>query len=105
MSTTTTSPATKTYTGTCACAAQTWTAILPDPVGHVLCHCGTCQQLGGAPYSCNQIIPEEDLEMTTKGKGKKGAEAGLKCYRYKGKSGGEVRCWFCGGCGSHVYRK
>ncbi|TKA71267.1 hypothetical protein B0A55_07340 [Friedmanniomyces simplex] len=81
------------YRGSCHCGALEWMARLESPE-HVLCHCRTCQLLGGAPYSCNQIIPREDLVMT------RGEPA---CYIYIGASGKKVRCYFCPTCTSHVY--
>ncbi|KAI5363540.1 putative CENP-V/GFA domain, Mss4-like superfamily protein [Septoria linicola] len=73
--------------------ALQWTAKL-DKAEHVLCHCSTCQKLGGGPYSCNQIISKEDLVIT------KGTP---KVYTYKGASGKDVPCYFCPTCTSHIY--
>ena len=83
----------KEYRGTCHCGALEWVAKLDTPE-HVLCHCTTCQKLGGGPYSCNQIIPKDDLKMT------KGQPT---CYTYTGASGKKVLCYFCSTCTSHVY--
>ncbi|EME42725.1 hypothetical protein DOTSEDRAFT_94369, partial [Dothistroma septosporum NZE10] len=79
--------------GSCHCGEMRWTAKL-DKAEHVLCHCSTCQKLGGGPYSCNQIIAKEDL-VITKGQ--------PKIYTYKGASGKDVRCFFCPTCTSHIY--
>lgn len=81
------------YTGSCHCGALSWIAKL-EKAEHVLCHCSTCQKLGGGPYSCNQIISKEDL-VVTKGE--------PRVYTYRGASGKDVRCYFCGSCTSHVY--
>ncbi|KAI7333550.1 hypothetical protein KC315_g4169 [Hortaea werneckii] len=81
------------YRGTCHCGGLEWTAKL-DVAEHVLCHCQTCQKLGGGAYSCNQIIPRGELSVT---KGEPG------CYTYTGASGKKVRCYFCPTCTSHVY--
>ncbi|RMX79474.1 hypothetical protein D0869_08287 [Hortaea werneckii] len=64
------------YRGSCHCGGLEWTAKL-DVAEHVLCHCQTCQKLGGGAYSCNQIIPRGDLSVT---KGEPG------CYTYTGAS-------------------
>ncbi|KAK5685057.1 hypothetical protein LTS10_003132 [Elasticomyces elasticus] len=85
----------KEYRGSCHCGALEWTARL-ESAEHILCHCRTCQQLSGGPYSCNQIIPKGDLKVT------KGKPA---CYSYTGASGKEVRCYFCATCTSHVYHQ
>ncbi|KAI7355122.1 hypothetical protein KC320_g2992 [Hortaea werneckii] len=81
------------YRGSCHCGELEWTAKL-DVAEHVLCHCQTCQKLGGGAYSCNQIIPRGNLSVT---KGE------LGCYTYTGASGKKVRCYFCPTCTSHVY--
>jgi len=66
-----------TYNGSCHCGAITWKATLTT-AEHVLCHCSTCQKLGGGPYSCNQIIPREDISIVS---------GEPKVYRYLGASG------------------
>ncbi|KAF2719002.1 hypothetical protein K431DRAFT_287177 [Polychaeton citri CBS 116435] len=81
------------FKGSCHCGQMEWAAKL-QKIEHVLCHCSTCQKLGGGPYSCNQIIPQEDLSIT------KGSP---RVYTYKGASGKDVRCFFCGNCTSHIY--
>lgn len=65
--------------GTCHCESVTWTAKLEN-AEHVLCHCSTCQKLGGGPYSCNQIIPKEGLRIIS-------GEENVGEYKYKGASG------------------
>ncbi|CAI9636628.1 unnamed protein product [Alternaria burnsii] len=81
--------------GTCHCESIHWTAKLEN-AEHVLCHCSTCQKLGGGPYSCNQIIPKEELHIIS-------GEENIRQYRYKGASGKFVRCYFCKICTSHIY--
>ncbi|KAK0112687.1 hypothetical protein ONS95_014426 [Cadophora gregata] len=88
---------TKTYQGSCHCQSVAWEATLTD-AKHILCHCGTCQKLGGGPYSLNAIIDRKELTIL------KGEEE-LKVYTYKGDSGKEVRCYYCGNCTSHVYHQ
>lgn len=68
-----------TYKGSCHCESVTWSAKL-DAAEHVLCHCSTCQKLGGGPYSCNQIIPKEQLAILS-------GQANVGVYKYKGASG------------------
>jgi hypothetical protein len=65
--------------GMCHCESIHWTAKLEN-AEHVLCHCSTCQKLGGGPYSCNQIIPKEELHIIL-------GEENIRQYRYKGASG------------------
>jgi hypothetical protein len=47
-------------------------------------HCDTCKMLSGAPYTLNQIIPADALNIT------KGKDLGN--YTYKGDSGKSVHC-------------
>lgn len=68
---------TREYRGGCHCGGLEWMARL-ETAEHVLCHCQTCQKLGGGPYSCNQIIPRGDLRMV------RGEPA---VYTYTGASG------------------
>lgn len=75
------------YRGACHCGGVTWTAKL-STAEHVLCHCATCQKLGGGPYSCNQIIPREDLVIVS---------GTPKVYTYQGASG--MRSSICPGFG------
>jgi hypothetical protein len=65
--------------GTCHCESVRWMAKLEN-AEHVLCHCSTCQKLGGGPYSCNQIIPREGLQIVS-------GEENVRQYQYKGASG------------------
>ena len=65
--------------GTCHCESIQWMAKLEN-AEHVLCHCSTCQKLGGGPYSCNQIIPKEEFQILS-------GEEHISQYRYKGASG------------------
>ncbi|THX65145.1 hypothetical protein D6D11_00683 [Aureobasidium pullulans] len=81
------------YQGSCHCGGINWTAKL-STAEHVLCHCSTCQKLGGGPYSCNQIIPKDDLKIVS---------GTPNVYTYTGASGKSVRCYFCGTCTSHIY--
>jgi hypothetical protein len=51
-----------------------------------LCHCSTCQQPSGGPYSCGQIIPKKDLIILT---------GEPKVYTYTGASGQCVLMGLC----------
>lgn len=86
--------------GGCHCGQIRFSATLPrqqgQRAGHILCHCRTCRLLSGGPYSCNQIIGKEDLQIT---------QGSLRKYTYTGASGKPVDCWFCGNCTSHVYHE
>lgn len=69
------------YRGACHCQGTEWEVVVRgagEELKHVLCHCDTCKKLGGGPYSCNYIVPREDLRVT------KGTPS---VYTYKGASG------------------
>ena len=63
--------------GGCHCGAIRFEVSLDD-YKHVICHCRTCQLLGGGPYSCNAVLPKEALTV------KEGKPA---VYSYTGASG------------------
>ena len=83
----------KTMNGSCHCGDIRWTVTLNE-YQHVLCHCRTCQLLGGGPYSCNAIVAKDALKVR---------EGKLSVYSYTGASGKPVLCYHCGNCTSHVY--
>lgn len=72
------------WKGSCHCETVRWTARLEN-AEHVLCHCATCQKLGGGPYSCNQIIPKEGLVIVS-------GRENVGEYAYKGASGRFAYC-------------
>ncbi|OCK97828.1 uncharacterized protein K441DRAFT_547080, partial [Cenococcum geophilum 1.58] len=59
-----------------------------------LCLCRTCQKLDGWPYSCNQIIPKADLNIT---------KEAPSVYACTGASEKPVQCFYCGDYTSHTY--
>jgi hypothetical protein len=67
------------WRGSCHCEEVRWTAKL-ESAEHVLCHCETCRKLGGGPYSCNQIIPKDELSVVA-------GNENVGVYKYKGASG------------------
>lgn len=67
------------WRGSCHCETIRWTARLEN-AEHVLCHCETCRKLGGGPYSCNQIIPKDELKIVL-------GNENVGEYKYKGASG------------------
>lgn len=63
--------------GSCHCGDVRWEVNL-DEYRHVLCHCRTCQLLGGGPFSCNAVVGKEALKVK---------EGKLSVYTYTGASG------------------
>ena len=76
-----TSDSTGSYDGSCHCGQIKWTVTLDNPQ-HVLCHCDTCKKLGGGPFSCNQIVSQDDLRIRM---------GSPRTYTYTGASGGSNR--------------
>lgn len=79
--------------GSCHCGDIKWEVMLQD-YKHTICHCRTCQLLGGAPYSCNAVVDKNALTVK---------EGKMSMYSYTGASGKPVLCFPCGRCFSHVY--
>lgn len=63
--------------GSCHCRDVRWTVKLEE-YQHVICHCRTCQLLGGGPYSCNAVVGKAALKVR---------EGKLSVYTYTGASG------------------
>jgi len=82
------------WKGTCHCGGCEWEVQSETQMKHVLCHCDTCKKLGGGPFSCNYIVPRENLEII---------KGNPSVYAYKGASGKFVHCYFCPTCTSHIY--
>lgn len=81
------------HKGSCHCGDIKFEVSLEDP-RHVLCHCRTCQLLGGGPYSLNAIVPIDKIRITN---------GQPRVYSYTGASGKQVLCYHCGNCTSHIY--
>ena len=85
----------KMYPGRCHCGELGFEVSFEGiEQQHILCHCRTCQLLGGGQYSLNQIVPVDKIRIT---------RGSCQVYRYTGASGKEVRCYYCARCTSHVY--
>lgn len=63
--------------GSCHCKNVKWEVNLDD-YKHIICHCRTCQLLGGGPYSCNAVVDKDSLRVK---------EGKLSVYSYTGASG------------------
>lgn len=63
--------------GACHCENVRWEVRL-DVYRHVICHCRTCQLLGGGPFSCNAVVGKDALKIR---------EGKLSVYTYTGASG------------------
>lgn len=79
--------------GSCHCGNVKFEVRLDD-YRHIVCHCRTCQLLGGGPYSCNAVVNKDALIIK---------EGKCSVYSYTGASGKPVLCYHCGNCTSHIY--
>lgn len=60
-----------------------------------LCHCIDCKKMSGSAYSTNVITPQSGMKIT------KGTP---KEYTMTADSGNKVVNYFCGNCGTTLYR-
>lgn len=67
----------KKMSGSCHCQSIKFDVSLED-YKHTICHCRTCQLMGGGPFSCNAIVPKDALSIK---------EGKLSVYSYSGASG------------------
>ncbi len=80
--------------GTCFCGAIAYEAELVSPeIG--LCHCADCQAFSGSPYRATVTARRDDFQVT------RGIAKG---YVKTGGSGRKSAQYFCGTCGSNLYR-
>jgi len=67
-----------------------------EPVTHALCHCLDCRKISGATYSDNIIVKEEQFKL----------ESGTPKELTKiADSGKPITSYFCGDCGTTLYRR
>ena len=81
-------------TGGCHCGRITYAAEI-DPERVTICHCDDCQRLTGAAYRVSTVARAEDFLLL-------GGEP--KKYVKYGESGAPSIQYFCGNCGSSLYR-
>ncbi|KAJ9641058.1 hypothetical protein H2199_005726 [Coniosporium tulheliwenetii] len=67
-----------------------------EPKMKCLCHCLDCRKISGSTYSTNVVVPEDGFEVTS----------GTPKTISKTADGGEtITSFFCGDCGSTMYRE
>lgn len=59
-----------------------------------LCHCTDCQKISGSAYSVNNVVPDDGFKVT----------GNPKVYTKTADSGKTINSYFCGDCGSTLYR-
>ncbi|KAI1347148.1 Mss4-like protein [Xylaria sp. FL0043] len=80
--------------GGCFCGKVRY-SIEGEPVGKALCHCLDCRKITGSTYSTNIIVPGANFKLTS---------GTPKSIGKKADSGNEIVSYFCGDCGSTLYR-
>ncbi|TVY46420.1 hypothetical protein LOCC1_G003767 [Lachnellula occidentalis] len=68
------------------------------PLERILCHCITCQKISGGAFTVNLMVPTSEVHMT------KGAD-NLKCHTQPHILGGKLSVYFCGICGTCLYKQ
>lgn len=80
--------------GGCFCG-KVRISVEGEPLGKALCHCLDCRKITGSTYSTNIIVAGPNFKVlsgTPKSIGK------------KANSGNEIVSYFCGDCGSTLWR-
>jgi hypothetical protein len=60
-----------------------------------LCHCVDCRKISGSTYSTNLAVPEDSFKITS---------GTLKSISKTADGGNKITSYFCGDCGSTIYR-
>jgi len=81
--------------GGCACG-NVRLNYTGEPSAKALCHCTDCKKITGSSYSTNIVIPSEGFEVTS---GKP------KSWTKKADSGESIETFFCGDCGTTMWRE
>lgn len=66
-----------------------------EPVTTALCHCLDCRKISGSTYSTNMIIKEDDFKVLS---------GNPKPISKTANSGNTITSYFCGDCGSTMWR-
>ncbi|KAI1141353.1 Mss4-like protein [Hypoxylon sp. FL0543] len=67
-----------------------------EPVSQVTCHCLDCRKISGSTYSVNLVVPRPAFKLVS----------GMpKTVSKVADSGKEITSYFCGDCGSTLWRE
>lgn len=80
------------FTGGCVCGAIRYVCTA-RPIAMFNCHCRTCQQSTGGPYTPVVIVPARAFKLT---------QGTLKYFFTRTIAGGRHKRGFCGACGSRI---
>ncbi|KAF2099352.1 hypothetical protein NA57DRAFT_74854 [Rhizodiscina lignyota] len=79
--------------GSCFCG-ETGVSYTGDVAMKALCHCNDCKKITGSVFSTNIVVPGEGFEV-------KGSP---KSISKTADTGNEITSYFCGNCGTTLYR-
>lgn len=82
--------------GSCWCTAVRFEYTGPAQA-KILCYCGTCQKISGAPLAVNLMVAKKDFTIT------QGSD-NLSSFRQTHVWGPEVSVFFCKTCGTTTWR-
>ncbi len=82
-------------TGSCQCGAVRY-RIDAEPIALFACHCSECRKQSGSVHGLSLIVPYGAFSITS---------GTPKMWSRPTDQGAEIRCWFCGTCGSRLYHQ
>ncbi|KAJ4295627.1 hypothetical protein N0V90_007640 [Kalmusia sp. IMI 367209] len=81
--------------GGCMCGNVRYT-VEGEPAGKALCHCKDCRKITGSTYSTNAIFPDGQFKL---------AQGTPKQHVKTADTGNTITSFFCGDCGSTMWRE
>lgn len=81
-------------TGSCFCG-NIKISTSGEPALKATCHCLDCRKISGSTYSTNLVIPEDGFKLV---------QGTPKSISKTGDSGNTITSYFCGDCGTTLYR-
>lgn len=81
--------------GGCYCGNIRY-SIEGEPVVKALCHCADCKKISGSTYSTNAVYPRSGFKVLS---------GSAKEYTVTADSGNKMTSYFCGDCGSTMWRE
>ncbi|KAI0846102.1 Mss4-like protein [Daldinia vernicosa] len=80
--------------GSCLCG-KIRISFEGEPINKMLCHCLDCRKISGSAFSTNIVVPAAGFKILS---------GTPKTYVTDGDSGQEITSYFCGDCGSTLWR-
>ncbi|KAJ5779185.1 hypothetical protein N7457_006905 [Penicillium paradoxum] len=82
-------------TGSCFCGEVNY-EFSKGPMQKVICHCLSCRKITGSTYTTNFAFPEEKFSLLS---------GSLRECTRRHECGMDITVFFCGNCGSTIYKK